>query len=79
MNKLFKLYVAIMLLLIVLLLASIVGGLVYVGKQVNSEANKATAKINNLNQSLGTLNIDLNNLKAQVQSNTDSLNSTLKP
>lgn len=73
MNKLFKIYVAIMLLLIVLLLGTLVAGLVYADRHIHSQVSNVKGKVNSINTSLNTINTDLNNINAQLKKNGSSI------
>ena len=78
MNKSFQVYVGVMLMIIVLLMATLVGGLIYAARDVKTQANNINLKVNNLNHNLNQLNGDLNNIDNQLKIDNSDTNS-LKP
>jgi len=63
----FKVYVSIMLLLIVLLLATLVAGLDYAGRHATTQLTNTENHIDKLNQNLNSINASLNNVDSQLK------------
>lgn len=75
-NRLFKIYISVMLLIITLLLAALVGGLVYAGKHVDNEVNNTEQKVDALNHNLNNLDSGLNSVDNQLKQDA-SINPSL--
>ncbi len=73
MGKVFKIYVAVMLFIITLLLGALVGGLIYASVQVKDTATKASDKINSFNKDFNTLNKDLHSINDQLKTNSSKI------
>jgi predicted PurR-regulated permease PerM len=70
-NKFFKVYIYISLFLIVVLLASIVGLMIYGGYKIKNETSTVTNKVNDFNQSFNSVNKNLENINTQLQKQND--------
>ncbi len=79
MSKAFRVYLAVMLVLIVLLLGVLDIGLIYSAKHAAPQVTDVKNKVENLNSSINTLNTDLNNINTQLKDNNAALNNVLKP
>ncbi len=60
-------YMAVILTIGVLLLAGILGSLIYAGIKVKSEANNVTNKVNNFNSQVEKINTNLQNIDTQLK------------
>ncbi len=62
-----------MLFIITVLLAVLVGGLVYAGRHASTQLNNAQHKIDALNTNLTNINSGINNLSSQLQKGSTSI------
>lgn len=69
-SRAFRVYVGIALFLIVLLLATLVGLIVYGGVKVRDESQTFNNKVNSFNQNVNTVNQNLQSIDSQLQKQT---------
>ncbi|HET9098011.1 MAG TPA: hypothetical protein VFN51_00155 [Candidatus Saccharimonadales bacterium] len=73
--KIFKVYVAVSLLVIILLLAALVGSIYYAGQKVNQESTSVTNNINGFNKNISNINKNLQGISTQLQQENAKLSS----
>jgi len=74
-SRLFKIYISIMALLIVLILGCILGLMIYGGMKVAHESKALTTKVNSFNHQVNNINLNLNNINSQLKNDQHSVSS----
>lgn len=72
-SKLFKIYMAVILTLIVALLAAILAVMVYSGYKVAQESKTVSTKVASFNKDINTINQNLQNINTQIRLSRSSL------
>jgi hypothetical protein len=71
--RFFRIYVGISLLIIMLLLGTLVGTIIYAGKKISNESAVVTTKVNSFNQNVNNINTNLNNISSQLKAENSTL------
>jgi predicted PurR-regulated permease PerM len=71
----FKVYVCISLTVIIILLAALVGSIIYAGKKANTVSNTVNAKVDSFNQNINDINKSLERINSQLQTENSNLTS----
>ena len=75
--KFFKIYVCVSLFIIILLLAVLVGAIMYAGTKVKSESTNVTNKVNTFNQSINDINTSLQKINQQLQTENSKITQSV--
>ena len=76
-SKVFRIYVSVCLFLIVVLLASLVGSIAFVGIKLKDETAVVNSKVNSFSQNVNNVNKNLQDINTQLQKQNSTL-STLR-
>jgi predicted PurR-regulated permease PerM len=70
-SKFFKMYVYVSLFVIIVLLALLVGAVIYGGIKIKSESQTVSNKVNSFNKSVNSVNQNLQNIDSQLKDQTN--------
>ena len=71
--RLYRIYVAVSLFVIMALLTVLVVSVLYAGQKIRHESSSVSSKVDNFSHSLDTLNQNLKNISTQLQTETANL------